>query len=218
MLWKRSRAVSLLLISQVPPFVKMTIWNLLCHSKQETRQVQGHSLTSGTLSFRCLNETTVGRLLKQLSKALQVSKTSSKNSLKRKVGELFLQGEPRAALPVPQGSPLTGGVLPDAGWRSWCNLADPLQFPLTLGADLQADPGQFVFFQGEMSPERKRLSQEGNSLRTVHCINRTWPQVIYCWSLTKRLKIQAWWSRDPSLSGKRAREQNLTRFLWNVPV
>lgn len=59
-------------------------------------------------------------------------------------------------------------MLPDAGWRSWCNLADPLQFPLTLGADLQADPGQFVFFQGEMSPERKRLSQEGNSLRTVH--------------------------------------------------
>lgn len=200
-LWEWSMVLSPLLISQVPSFVRMAIWSSLRHCQRETRQLQVHTESYCAPSFPSDSWMRLGWREIGFKGTLEVSSTSgrtseaawpqkSKGSLKRKkVSKTVLAGWALGCPARPSGQPLTGGVLPDAGWRSWCNLADPLQFPLTLRADLQADLGQFVFFQGEMSPERKLLSQEGNSLRTVHCINRTWPQVIYCWSLTKRLKI-----------------------------
>jgi hypothetical protein len=156
-------------------FVKMAIWSSLCHSNRETRQIQAHKcLTSGTLPFRCLNQMLGKRWTFKATQENPARLGNLKQEQPEEKGwKTVLAGTAPGCPAGPSGQPLTGGVLPEAGWRSWCNLADPLQFPLTLGADLQADPGQFVFFQGEMSPERKRLSQEGNSLRTVHCINRT---------------------------------------------
>lgn len=81
------------------------------------------------------------------------------------------------AVPLSAG---TGRVtLPNAVSQTHRNLADPLQFPPTRWADPHADLSQFVFFLAEMSSKRKLLSQGGNSARADHCINRTWPRVIY---------------------------------------
>lgn len=90
-------------------------------------------------------------------------KRTQKDPNPLQAARLALAPSPALAMPSPTAQPHLADSLIPSCTLSWA----------------ACWPRQFVFLLAEMPSKRKLLSQGGNSARAAHCINRTWPRVIY---------------------------------------